>query len=152
MAQSSTRRKTCLLGNICILCAFSFVSIETIDGKENICKFYEVKLKLSKDRIECIWKVTETHLKSYNTCNADVRKKCFRIVESILKTEKKNNATMEKIKQSLNQVFRNQIFSLSCPRLRHITTTGKLTGPNPPGPVSRQAKSSSQWHTSPLLN
>ena len=44
--------------NICILCGFSFVSIETIDRKENIYKFYDVNIKSSKERIECVRKVT----------------------------------------------------------------------------------------------
>ena len=59
MAQSSTPRKTCFLGDICILCGFSFVSIETIDRKENIHKFYDVNIKLSKERIECVRKETK---------------------------------------------------------------------------------------------
>ena len=130
--------------DICILCGFSFVSIETIDRKENIYKFYDINIKSSKERIECVRKVTETqfNLDRCITCTAGVCRKCFRSGESILKTEEKNNATKEKNRQSLNQVFRNQILSLSSFRRKSITTTGKrmLRSPDPPGPVSRQAK------------
>ena len=88
MAQSSTPRKTCLLGDICILCGFSFVSIETIDRKENIHKFYDVNIKINKERKECVRKVSETqfNLESCITCNSGVCRKCFRSVKSILKT------------------------------------------------------------------
>lgn len=60
MAQPMTPRKTCVLGDSCIVCEFSFVQHErTADGKEIIHKFYQSKLKLNSERIECIKKVTE---------------------------------------------------------------------------------------------
>lgn len=55
-----TPRKTCVLGDACIICGFSFVQYEkTADGADKIHKFYQTKLKLNTERILCIQKVTE---------------------------------------------------------------------------------------------
>lgn len=60
MAQSMTPRKTCVLDDSCIICGFSFVQHErTADGIKIIHIFYQSKLKLNSERIECIKKVTE---------------------------------------------------------------------------------------------
>ncbi|XP_062611472.1 uncharacterized protein LOC134273299 [Saccostrea cucullata] len=143
MAQSMTPRKTCLLGDMCIICGFSFVLIEkTADGKENIHKFYDTKLRLNKEREECIKKVTETSLDlGLESCtNAGICRKCWRSVESIIKTEEKNNAAKHKLRQSLDQVYRNHVLSLPSPRRKSITKR-MLRSPDPPGDASRRAKS-----------
>lgn len=97
MAESITPRKHFFLGDMCIVCGFSFVLIEkTSDGKENINKFYNNKLRLNKDRVSCIKKVTETSIDVDNCSNAGVCRKCYRTIETILKTDEKNNDAKQK--------------------------------------------------------
>lgn len=138
MAESITPRKHFFLGDMCIVCGFSFVLIEkTSDGKENINKFYNNKLRLNKDRVSCIKKVTETSIDVDNCSNAGVCRKCYRTIETILKTDEKNNDAKQKIKDSVDRVYRTQILSLPSPR-RKIITKRLLRSPEN---VSRPAKS-----------
>lgn len=138
MAESITPRKHFFLGDMCIVCGFSFVLIEkTSDGKENINKFYNNKLRLNKDRVSCIKKVTETSIDVDNCSNAGVCRKCYRTIETILKTDEKNNDAKQKIKDSVDRVHRTQILSLPSPR-RKIITKRLLRSPEN---VSRPAKS-----------
>ena len=73
MAQPMATRKTCVLGDACIICGFSFVQYEkTADGTDIIHKFYQNKLKLNTERIYCIRKVTERSDLDLEGCNAGV--------------------------------------------------------------------------------
>lgn len=85
---ASTPRKTCVLSDVCILCGFSFIQIEKTDGGEKIHKFFDIKLKLNKERVDNVKKITGLPDIDVAT-NAGVCKKCYRSVESILKTEEK---------------------------------------------------------------
>lgn len=58
MAQSMTLRKH-LFSDACIIFRFSFAQYKmTTDGKDVINKFYQMKLKVNTERIDCIRKVT----------------------------------------------------------------------------------------------
>lgn len=55
-----TPTKTCVLSDACIICGFLFVQFEkTTDGTDIIHKFYQNKLKLNSEKVDCIRKVTE---------------------------------------------------------------------------------------------
>uniref|UniRef100_A0A8W8P035 Uncharacterized protein n=1 Tax=Magallana gigas TaxID=29159 RepID=A0A8W8P035_MAGGI len=66
-----------------------------------------------------------------------VCRKCYRTIETILKTDEKNNDAKQKIKDSVDRVYRTQILSLPSPR-RKIITKRLLRSPEN---VSRPAKS-----------
>lgn len=92
MVEFITPRKHFFLGDMCIVCGFLFVLIEKIfDGKENINKFYNNKLRLNKDRVSCIKKVIEILIDVDNCFNVGVCCKCYRMIEIILKMDEKNN-------------------------------------------------------------
>ncbi|XP_056009500.1 uncharacterized protein LOC130051535 [Ostrea edulis] len=123
METSTTPRKTCVLSDVCILCRFSFVQIEkTIGGEEKVHKFYEMKLKLNSERLENIRKLTGlTDVDVTNIINAGVCKKCYRTVESVLKTESKHDLIKQKFREiALNAVKTNMLQLLS-PRRKTIT-------------------------------
>lgn len=66
-----------------------------------------------------------------------VCRKCYRTIETIIKTDEKNNDAKQKIKDSVDRVYRTQILSLPSPR-RKIITKRLLRSPEN---VSRPAKS-----------
>lgn len=144
MAQPMTPRKTCVLGDQCIVCGFSFVQHErTADGKEIIHKFYQSKLKLNLERIECIKKVTERS--DVQECDGGMCRKCFRSVESVIKTDEKNQVAKQKIRESMDFVYRTQIISIPSPRRTSVTK--RMLRPDPPdtsgtcsGPANPLAK------------
>lgn len=146
MAQSMTPRKTCVLGDSCIVCGFSFVQHErTADGKDIIHKFYQSKLKLNSERIEYIKKVSERS--DIQECDGGICRKCFRSVESVIKTDEKNQAAKQKIRESIDFVYRTQIISLPSPRRTSVTKRMLRPDPNPPdtsgtcsGPANPLAK------------
>lgn len=144
MAQPMTPRKTCVLSDSCIVCGFSFVQHErTADGKEIIHKFYQSKLKLNSERIECIKKVTERS--DVQECDGGICRKCFRSVESVIKTDEKNQVAKQKIRESMDFVYRTQIISIPSPRRTSVTK--RMLRPDPPdtsgtcsGPANPLAK------------
>lgn len=109
-----TPTKTCVLGDACIICGFLFVQFEkTTDGTDIIHKFYQNKLKLNSEKVDCIRKVTEKSDLDLEGSNAGVCRKCFRSVESIIKADEKNKkAAKQRLIQSLDQVCKT-VFSYS---------------------------------------
>lgn len=60
-----------------------------MDGGEKIYKFFDIKLKLNKERVDNVKKIIGL-LDIDVVMNVGVCKKCYRLVEFILKMEEKN--------------------------------------------------------------
>lgn len=123
MAQSTTPRKTCVLGNVCIICGFSFVVLhKTSDGKEEEHKYFDNKLRLNQERLQNIKKVTEHDLCfEMENSNLGVCRKCYRAVESVIKSEEKNKLTKQSLRNNLEMVYKTQILNLPSPRRKVIS-------------------------------
>lgn len=117
---ASTPRKTCVLSDVCILCGFSFIQIEKTDGGEKIQKFFDIKLKLNKERVDNVKKITGLPDIDVAT-NAGVCKKCYRSVESILKTEEKNQITKQRFREIAETTMKSHMLQLPSPRRKSIS-------------------------------
>lgn len=84
MAAPETPTKTCVLSDICVFCGFSFTQYEK-KRKVKINKFFERKLKLTTERKDNVFKITGTNFST----NSAVCVKCYRSVESVIKSEEK---------------------------------------------------------------
>lgn len=124
MSQSMKPRKVCVIGDTCIVCGFSFVKYEkNANGKEIVHKFYESKMRLNAERIDYIKKVTEKSEElelELEGCNAGLCRKCLRTIESVFKSEEKNKATKQKIRESFDKVYKTDTVLLPAPRPKHI--------------------------------
>lgn len=122
-ATSTTPRKTCVLSDVCILCGFSFVQIEkTVDGEEKPHKFHQIKLKLNSERLENIRKLTGlTDVDVTNIINAGVCRKCYRTVESVLKTESKHDSIKQKFREMALNTVKTNMLQLLSPSRKTIT-------------------------------
>lgn len=124
MSQSMKPRKVCVIGDTCIVCGFSFVKYEkNANGKEIVHKFYESKMRLNAERIDYIKKVTEKSEElelELEGCNAGLCRKCLRTIESVFKSEEKNKATKQKIRESFDKVYKTDTVLLPAPRRKHI--------------------------------
>lgn len=124
MLQSMKPRKVCVIGDTCIVCGFSFVKYEkNANGKEIVHKFYESKMRLNAERIDYIKKVTEKSEElelELEGCNAGLCRKCLRTIESVFKSEEKNKATKQKIRESFDKVYKTDTVLLPAPRPKHI--------------------------------
>lgn len=135
-----TPTKTCVLGDACIICGFLFVQFEkTTDGTDIIHKFYQNKLKLNSEKVDCIRKVTEKSDLDLEGSNAGVCRKCFRSVESIIKADEKNKAAKQRLIQSLDQVCKTQFLVIPSPRRKAITKRMLRSPHGPDQPSSRRA-------------
>ncbi|XP_061166248.1 uncharacterized protein LOC133175140 [Saccostrea echinata] len=116
-AQSSgmaTPRKTLSLGNICIICGFSFIhTFIDSNGKEITQKFFDKKFKLTEERKKIINSVCQ---------------KCFRTVERLSKMEKEVSELKCKLKYSAENVKENFLLSLPSPK-RSVITKRMLRSP-----------------------
>lgn len=139
---SSTPRKTYSLGNICVLCGFSFVQIEKRkDGTEVEHKYLDRKLKLTSERLKNIQKVTEMTFPRDE--GSGVCQKCYRSVENVIKSETKATEMKLKIRKTAQTVANTLLLNLPSPRRMSITKR-MLRSPD----VSQPAKK----HSLPLVN
>ncbi|XP_062579361.1 uncharacterized protein LOC134241313 [Saccostrea cucullata] len=118
---TSTPRKTCVLSDTCILCGFSFIQIERKEnGEEKVHKFFETKLRLNTERIDNIKQLTGLTDIDVTT-NAGVYKKCYRSVESIMKTESKNEQIKQRFREVAQRTIQTLTLQLLSPRRKSIT-------------------------------
>ena len=118
MAAPTTPRKTCVLGDVCICCGFSFAQIEVkTDGERITHKFYECKLKLNALKLANIRNVCDFSLNDLldNTTGAatGICRKCDRTINSILKAEEKNNALKKLVREKLQQTYATNVIHFS---------------------------------------
>lgn len=134
MSQSMKPRKVCVIGDTCIVCGFSFVKCEkNANGKEIVHKFYESKMRLNAERIDYIKKVTEKSEElelELEGCNAGLCRKCLRTIESVFKSEEKNKATKQKIRESFDKVYKTDTVLLPAPRRKHRTRVSNTSPVN----------------------
>lgn len=115
-----TPKKTYFLGNICILCGFSFVQmIKQSDGTEFTKKFLDRKLKLTAERKFNIEQVTEMNISEEEGCG--VCQKCYRSVEKVIKSEREIKELKGKIKETAKTVASTLLLNLPSPRRKSIT-------------------------------
>jgi hypothetical protein len=102
MAAPMTPVKCYSLGNICIVCGFSFIS-KRVDEKGNVklVKMLDKKLRLTKERRETVLSVCKMQDDTCFPSDSGVCYKCFRALERVLKTEKEVLQTREKFRSSL---------------------------------------------------
>ena len=97
----SLAKKTYFLGNICILCGFSFVQmIKQSDGTEITKKILDCKLKLTAERKFNIEQVTEINVSEEEGCG--VCQKYYRPVEKVIKSEREIKELKGKIKLQIS--------------------------------------------------
>ena len=115
-----TPRKTLLLGNICVICGFSFVQkIKESDGRVVVKKFLDRKYKLTVKHKELIDRVIGFEIRSDG--DQGVCQKCFRTVERLDRTDRENIAAKEKLRQSAETVQRTLLLSvIASPRRSEI--------------------------------
>ncbi|XP_062569086.1 uncharacterized protein LOC134231180 [Saccostrea cucullata] len=119
---TSTPRKTCVLSDTCILCGFSFIQIERKEnGEEKVHKFFETKLRLNTERKDSIKQLTGLTDIADVTTNAGVCKKCYRSVESIMKTESKNEQIKQRFREVAQRTIQTLTLQLLSPRRKSIT-------------------------------
>lgn len=102
-------------------------------------QFYQNKLKLNSEKVDCIRKVTEKSDLDLEGSNAGVCRKCFRSVESIIKADEKNKAAKQRLIQSLDQVCKTQFLVIPSPRRKAITKRMLRSPHGPDQPSSRRA-------------
>lgn len=131
MAAPETPTKTCVLSDICVLCGFSFTHYEKKeDGKVQINKFFERKLKLTKERKDNVFQITGTNFST----NSAVCVKCYRSVESVIKSEEKTASLKARICDMAHNV---KVANLQLPSPRKtVVTKRQLRSPT----VSQSAK------------
>uniref|UniRef100_K1PW60 Uncharacterized protein n=1 Tax=Magallana gigas TaxID=29159 RepID=K1PW60_MAGGI len=80
-------------------------------------------MRLNAERIDYIKKVTEKSEElelELEGCNAGLCRKCLRTIESVFKSEEKNKATKQKIRESFDKVYKTDTVLLPAPRPKHI--------------------------------
>lgn len=94
MAAPDTPSKTCAPSDICVLCGFSFIEYEKKENGEHVLhKHFDRKLRFNNERQENVYKVTGINFSE----NSAVCFKCYRSVDSVLKSEQKNKNMKEQI-------------------------------------------------------
>ncbi|XP_063412299.1 uncharacterized protein LOC134695054 [Mytilus trossulus] len=112
MSEKLTPRKTYLLGNICVVCGFSFIQkVKEANGIEVEHKYFDRKLKLSEERRKNINNVVGFECKGEGVCQ-----KCYRSVEKVLKTEKESTDLKGKLRQSTQTVENTLLVSVPSPK------------------------------------
>ena len=111
-----TPRKTNCLGNICIICGFSFVNtfIDT-SGKKVTKKYFDKKLKLTDERKQAII-TTLGPIEVDLGGDTGVCQKCFRAVERLNKIEKEATELRCDLKRSADNVKDSLMISLPSPK------------------------------------
>jgi DNA polymerase elongation subunit (family B) len=118
MAAPDTPTKTCTLSDICVLCGFSFVQYEKKDNGEVILhKHFDRKLRFTTEREGNVYKITGIHFSS----NSAVCLKCYRSVESVLKSEQKNENIKANICSMARKINETYLLQLPSPRRKVIT-------------------------------
>lgn len=97
-----TPRRVYFKSNICVLCGYAFVQREVTASGETIeKKFFNKKLKLTRDRVVLIQKVLEEFSPEDETDNG-VCKNCFRGVEKLIKMDEE----MKNLQQQISEARR----------------------------------------------
>lgn len=121
MAAPDTRRKTCVLSDICVMCGFSFIEYEKKENGELVAhKHFDRKLRFNnerQERQENLYKVTGINFSD----NSAVCLKCYRSVERVLKSEQKNNNMKEQIWSMARTVNDTQLLQLLSPKRKTVT-------------------------------
>lgn len=118
MATSGTPTKTCVLGDICVLCGFGFLEYETtVHGEKVVHKHFDKKLRMTTERAKNILKVTELNFSS----DSAVCQKCYRTVESVLRSEQKNEEIRTKICSMAQNTNKTLLLQLPSPRRKLVT-------------------------------
>lgn len=99
---------------------FPSFKLKKTDGGEKIHKFFDIKLKLNKERVDNVKKITGLPDIDVAT-NAGVCKKCYRSVESILKTEEKNQITKQRFREIAETTMKSHMLQLPSPRRKSIS-------------------------------
>jgi hypothetical protein len=101
MAAPSTPKKCYYLGNICVVCGFSFVtkSVDK-DGNVQVAKCLDKKLRLTRERLETLWNIRDFKEETCFPLDSGVCQKCFRAMERVLKVEKEAAEARERFKSS----------------------------------------------------
>lgn len=127
MAAPDTPSKTCALSDICVLCGFSFIEYEKKENGEHVLhKHFDRKLRFNNERQENVYKVTGINFSE----NSAVCFKCYRSVDSVLKSEQKNKNMKEQICSKARQVKETQLLQLLSPKNYNQTNATK-PGDNP---------------------
>lgn len=118
MAAPDTPRKTCVLSDICVLCGFSFIEYEKKENGELVAhKHFDRKLRFSNERQEHVYKVRGINFSD----NSAACLKCYRSVESVLKSEQKTKNIKEQICSMARKVNDTQLLQLLSPKRKTIT-------------------------------
>ena len=100
-ARGETPRKIYPLGNVCLICGFSFVSKSVdSDGNVKVNKYLDKKLRLSADRIKILQDVCGISASVVYPVDTGVCQKCYRSAERVLKIEKEAETLRESLKVS----------------------------------------------------
>ncbi|XP_061188750.1 uncharacterized protein LOC133196920 [Saccostrea echinata] len=118
MAAPATPTKTCALSDICVLCGFSFIQYEKKDNGEVILrKHFDRKLRFTTERVENVYKITGINFSS----NSAVCLKCYRSVDSVIKSEQKNENIKANICSMARKINETHLLQLPSPRRKVIT-------------------------------
>ncbi|XP_048770593.2 uncharacterized protein LOC125676812 [Ostrea edulis] len=117
----TTPRKVYPLGNICLICGFSFVSksVDT-DGNIKINKYLDKKLRLSTDRMKVLKDVCGISDSVVYPTDTGVCQKCFRSTERVLKLEKEAATMRESFKASVQLTLQRFNVCVPFPSKRFI--------------------------------
>ncbi|XP_056005091.1 uncharacterized protein LOC125654936 [Ostrea edulis] len=117
----TTPRKVYPLGNICLICGFSFVSksVDT-DGNIKINKYLDKKLRLSTDRMKVLKDVCGISDSVVYPTDTGVCQKCFRSTERVLKLEKEAATMRESFKASVQLTLQRFNVCVPSPSKRFI--------------------------------
>ena len=134
-----TSVKTSSLGDICIVCGFSFIEQERkSDGTVTIKKHYNRKYKLTDERILKIEKVIRQKVIPGNfsgVCTA-----CFREIEKVINFEKEIEELKTKLSDSFSSVNMSLTSNLRSQR-RQVIGKRKLRNPADSEQVNKKLQS-----------
>lgn len=112
MAARITPVKCYSLGNICVVCGFSFVT-KFVDelGSIKVQKCLDKKLRLTRERLETLLNVCDVKKETCFPGDAGVCQKCFRAMDRVRKLEKEAMEARERFTSNIRSTMSRLVYN-----------------------------------------